>query len=297
LAALHDCSLTVEPGEVFGLLGPNGAGKTTLIRLLLGYLKPTAGRATVAGLDCERQSVAVRRQVAYLPAEASLFPHMRGRDALQFFAEIRPGSDLARSLQLAERLELDLSRKVAFMSTGMKQKLAVAATLAAATPIYILDEPTANLDPTVRATVLSLVAEARAEGKTVMFSSHVLSEVEEVCDRVVILRAGQVVHTQLMSHLRRQHRIVATLDAPLPSVPDAIADQLSVVSNGASEVVFETPGELAPLLKWLATLPLADVRIEPVGLRTVYDRFHMERLDADNPSPEPRTLNPEPSAA
>jgi ABC-2 type transport system ATP-binding protein len=190
LAALRDCTLAVERGEVFGLLGPNGAGKTTLLRLLLGYLRPTAGSARIGGLDCERQSVAVRRQVAYLPAEASIFPHLRGRDALAFFAEIRPGGDLRRALVLAERLELDLSRRVSYMSTGMKQKLALAATLAADTPLLILDEPTANLDPTVRRAVLALVAEARTAGKTVMFSSHVLSEVEEVCDRVVILRAG-----------------------------------------------------------------------------------------------------------
>jgi ABC-2 type transport system ATP-binding protein len=294
LFALRDCSLAVRGGEVFGLLGPNGAGKTTLIRLLLGYLKPTAGGARVAGLDCVRQSVAVRRQVAYLPAEASLFPHMRGQEALRFFAEIRSAGDLSRSLHIAERLELDLSRKVSFMSTGMKQKLALAATLAADTPIYILDEPTANLDPTVRATVLALVAEARAQGKTVMFSSHVLSEVEEVCDRVVILRAGQVAHTQLMSHLRRQHRIVATLEGPTPEIPAEFGDQLSVVSHRGSDVVFQTPGELAPLLKWLATLPLADVRIEPIGLRTVYDRYHAESgLAASNPSDDaarPRAL-------
>jgi ABC-2 type transport system ATP-binding protein len=291
LFALRECSLAVRAGEVFGLLGPNGAGKTTLIRLLLGYLKPTAGTAHVAGLDCVRQSVAVRRHVAYLPAEASLFPHMRGREALQFFADIRPGGEISRALDLAERLELDLSRKVSFMSTGMKQKLAVAATLAADTPIYILDEPTANLDPTVRATVLALVAEARDEGKTIMFSSHVLSEVEEVCDRVVILRAGHVVHTQLMSHLRKQHRIVATLDGPTPAIPPELSDQLTLVSRTGSDIVFQTPGELAPLLKWLATLPLADVRIEPVGLRTIYDRYHAERADSDA-APATRSLAP-----
>jgi ABC-2 type transport system ATP-binding protein len=278
--ALRDCSLTVQNGEVFGLLGPNGAGKTTLLRLLLGYLRPTAGTARVAGLDCARQSVAVRRSVAYLPAEASMFPQMRGREALRFFAEIRPGGDLKRSLALAERLELDLSRRVSFMSTGMKQKLALAATLAADTPIYILDEPTANLDPTVRATVLSLVAEARAAGKTVMFSSHVLSEVEEVCDRVVILRAGRLVHTQAMAQLRQQHRIVAKLTGSLPEIPDSLTGQLTVVSNGGSDVVFEAPGELAPLLQWLATLPLADVRIEPVGLRAIYRRFHADKDSA-----------------
>jgi ABC-2 type transport system ATP-binding protein len=274
ICALRDCSLSVEVGEVLGLLGPNGAGKTTLLRLLLGYLRPTSGSASVAGFDCERQSVAVRRQVAYLPAEASLFPHMRGLDALRFFAEIRPSGDLARSIALAERLELDLSRRVSFMSTGMKQKLALAATFGAQTPIYILDEPTANLDPTVRTTVLSLVADARAAGNTVLFSSHVLSEVEEVCDRVVILRTGRLVHTQLMPQLRDQHRIVAKLTGPLPPIPESLRGQLAVVSNGGSEAVLEAPGELAPLLSWLATLPLADVRVEPVGLRTIYRRFH-----------------------
>jgi ABC-2 type transport system ATP-binding protein len=280
VAALRDCSLTVKKGEVFGLLGPNGAGKTTLLRLLLGYLRPSAGSAQVAGLDCRWQSVAVRRQVAYLPAEASMFPQMRGGDALRFFAEIRPGGDMRRSLALADRLELDLSRRVSFMSTGMKQKLALAAMLAADTPIYILDEPTANLDPTVRASVLSLVAEARGAGKTVLFSSHVLSEVEQVCDRVVILRAGQLVHTQLMAQLREQHRIVARLTGPLPAVPPSLNGQLAVVANGGGSVVLEAPGELAPLLQWLATLPLADVRIEPVGLRAIYDRFHADNSSA-----------------
>src|SRR5688500_11010160 len=150
IAALDDCTLTVPPGEVFGLLGPNGAGKTTLMRLLLGYLQPTSGTARVDGLDCYRQSVQVRQRVAYLPAEARLFSTMRGRDVLAFFADVRPGGDLNRSKKLAERLELDLSRRVAFMSTGMKQKLALSATLAAQTPLMILDEPTANLDPSIR---------------------------------------------------------------------------------------------------------------------------------------------------
>jgi len=274
--ALAGCSLQVAAGEVFGLLGPNGAGKTTLIRLLLGYLRPTSGRAEVEGLDCLRQSVLVRQRVSYLPAEASLFPHMRGQDVLEFFAQIRPRGDVRRSRQFADRLELDLTRKVSFMSTGMRQKLALAATMAADTPVYILDEPTANLDPTVRAVVLSMVAAAKADGRTVLFSSHVLSEVEEVCDRVVILRAGQLVHTQPMAELRLQHRIVAWLSGPLPSVPPQFNGQLSVKQRSGGEVVIETPGELAPLLGWLSTLPLREIRIEPIGLRAVYDRFHAD---------------------
>lgn len=282
VTALADCSMQVEAGEVFGLLGPNGAGKTTLIRLLLGFLKPTSGVARIDGMDCVRQSVEVRRRVSYLPGDARLFRQMRGKEVLEFFAAVRPGGDMARSLNFARRLDLDLSRPVSFMSTGMRQKLALAAALAADTPLIVLDEPTSNLDPTVRAEVGKLVKEAQSEGRTVMFSSHVLSEVEEVCDRVVILRSGRLVHTQVMAELRRRHRIRADLNGPLPTPPADLAGQLTVhatagESGEPGEVVIETAGELSPLLGWLATLPLRDVRIEPAGLRTVYDHYHGSR--------------------
>jgi ABC-2 type transport system ATP-binding protein len=276
VAALVDCSLQVARGEVFGLLGPNGAGKTTLLRLLLGYLVPSDGHATIDGLDCRRRSVEVRNRVAYLPGEARLFRQMPGRKVLKFFAEVRPGGDLDRSLQLAERLELNLSRRVAFMSTGMRQKLALAATLAADTPLLILDEPTANLDPTIRSVVLDLVAEAQQQGRTVVFSSHVLSEVEDVCDRVAFLRDGRLVHTQVMAELKRQHRIRAVLDGPLHAPPEALADDLVIRQDEDDHVTIETPGELAPLLNWLATLPLQRMVVEPVGLRSLYDRIHDE---------------------
>lgn len=276
VTALADCSFEVAAGEVFGLLGPNGAGKTTLLRLLMGYLRPTAGEAHIAGLDCLKQSVHVRRKVAYLPGEVRLFRTMRGRDVLRFFSEIRPGGDHAASLALARRLDLDVSRRVAFMSTGMRQKLALAATMAAKTSLVILDEPTANLDPTVRGIVLELVAEAKREGRTVMFSSHVLSEVEEACDRVILLRAGALVHTQSLAELRRQHRIRAWLTGSLPDPPEQFRGQLEIRAGKRQEVIIETPGELAPLLGWLSTLPLTDLLIEPVGLRAIYDRFHAD---------------------
>jgi ABC-2 type transport system ATP-binding protein len=272
----------VNQGEVFGLLGPNGAGKTTLIRLLLGYLKPTSGSATIHGLDCREQSVAVRRVVSYLPGEPRLFRQMRGRKVLKFFAEIRPGGDFRRSLQLAERLELELSRRVALMSTGMRQKLALAATLAADTPLLILDEPTSNLDPTVRRIVLEMVAEARGQGRTVLFSSHVLSEVENVCDRVAFLRAGHLVHLQVMAELKRRHRIRAELQGFLPAPPPELAGELEIHRSHGGQLTIETPGELSSLLRWLATLPLKQMTVEPVGLRTLYDRVH----DAPNPLPE-----------
>jgi ABC-2 type transport system ATP-binding protein len=276
LAALDGCTLGVERGEIFGLLGPNGAGKTTLLRLLLGYLRPTSGRAAIDGLDCYRQSLRVRRIVSYLPGEARLFPSMRGRQVLAFFAEIRPGGNLQRSEELAERLELELARRVAYMSTGMRQKLALAATLAADTPLVILDEPTSNLDPTVRGIVLSLVSEARRRGRTVVFSSHVLSEVEAVCDRVAFLRAGRLVHVQAMAELRRRHRIRAQLKGPLPPVPKGLDKDLSLHTDGDGRITLETPGELSLLLQWLSSVPLEQMTVEPVGLRALYDRLHDE---------------------
>ena len=274
VTALEDCSLGVERGEVFGLLGPNGAGKTTLLRLLLGYLRPTSGQAYIDTLDCFRQPVLVHSRVSYLPGEARLFRRMRGHEVLHFFSRIRPGVDLGRAYEIADRLGLDLSRQVIFMSTGMRQKLALAATLAPSVPLVILDEPTSSLDPTMRGEVAAIVSEIKAEGRTVLFSSHVLSEVEAVCDRVAILRQGRLVHVQEMSDLRRQHRIRARLTGELPPLPPQLAGQVELQNSDDGELTILAPGELAPLLGWLATLPLAQVRIEPIGLQAIYDHYH-----------------------
>lgn len=278
IAAVVDCDLRVHTGEVFGLLGPNGAGKTTLLRLLMGFLQPSSGHARIAGLDCYRQSVAVHGQVAYLPAAARSFPRMRGRDVLRFFSGIHPRASLDRALTLADRLGLDLARQVAYCSTGMRQKLALAATLAIEAPLLILDEPTSNLDPTVRSEVMSLVREAKRAGQTVILSSHVLSESEDACDRVCILRQGSLVHTEVIAELRRQHRIRAQLTGPLPAVPPALAGDLSIQTDDGGNVTILTATELAPLLGWLATAPLAEVRIEPVGLAAVYEKFHAPEI-------------------
>ena len=277
--ALDACSLSVPAGEVFGLLGPNGAGKTTLLRLLLGFLKPTSGSATVAGHDASADSLGVRGKVAYLPGEARLFRRMNGREVLDFFARLRPTCSRAAATAVADRLGLDVSRQVARMSTGMRQKLALAAVLATDVPLVILDEPTANLDPTARADVLDLVREANAAGKTVIFSSHVLSEVEETCGRVAIMRAGRLVHEQSIAEIRRGHRIRARLAGGFAGVPEAFDGHVRVVAQrhdqaGVERLVLEAAEALQPLLGWLATLPLEEVEIEPIGLAAVYDRFH-----------------------
>jgi ABC-2 type transport system ATP-binding protein len=274
LTALDGCTLDVVAGEVFGLLGENGAGKTTLLRLLLGFLRPTRGSARIGGFDVHRHSVRVRAMTSYLPGEVRLFGQMRGHELLRFLSEVRPDGDETRARQYAERLELDLSRRVAFMSTGMRQKLALAAAFAPHTRLLILDEPTTSLDPNMRTAVLEMVREARQQDRTVFFSSHVLSEVDEVCDRVAIIRAGRLVQVQVMSELRKRHRIHAVLEGPLTPAPETLASHFSVSSDDGERLVLDTHGELAPLLGWLATLPLRDIRIEPAGLRSVYQRYH-----------------------
>jgi len=280
MAALRDCTFALPAGEVLGLLGPNGAGKTTLLRLLMGFLRPSSGSASIDGLDCYRESVKARQLICYLPGDARLFRGMKGRDVLRFFAQVRQGGNLELADKLADRLELDLNRRVAFMSTGMRQKLALASTLSTDTPLLILDEPTANLDPNVRDAVITMVAEAKSRGRTVIFSSHVLSEVEEVCDRVIILRQGELVHTQVMSELRRCHRIRAQVNGPLFQLEEQ--EGVTVVKQTEEEILLESTGDLTPLLAWLAKMPLTDVSIEQLGLRAVYQQFHsQEKLPQD----------------
>ncbi len=289
--ALVDLTLRVERGEVFGLLGPNGAGKTTLLRTLLGFLHRTSGTAEVMGIDPAVDSVAVRRHVSYLPGDARLPRHMRGRAVLRFFAEIQPAGDLENCLDVAERLELDLRRYVGFMSTGMRQKLAIAAVVGSRAPLLILDEPTANLDPTVRSRVLEMVSEAKNEGRTVIFSSHVLSEIEDVCDRVALLRGGRLAHQQSLHTLKARHRIVARWQPPvdqgrrsgnsghdLLDIPESLGDSVVRTRVDGDNVTIETAGDLAPLLSWLGSLGLKQMRVEAYGLRAVYDSVHGEQV-------------------
>ncbi len=280
--ALSELTLRVPRGQIFGLLGPNGAGKTTLIRTLLGYVHRSSGVARVMGLDPAVDSVAVRAKTSYLPGDARLPRNMRGAAVLKFFADIQPEGDLRRGLQVAERLDLDLKRHVGFMSTGMRQKLAIAAVMGSRAPLLILDEPTANLDPTVRGQVLAMVTEAKHEGRTVVFSSHVLSEIEDVCDSAAFLKQGRLALVQSIPALRQRHRIVAfeasdrwsRVERPDP--PVSLAGQITAIRVHNGQWVIDTQGDLAPLLPWFQTLDLKNLRIEAFGLRAVYDSIHCD---------------------
>lgn len=292
VAALDDCTLAIPSGEVFGLLGPNGSGKSTLLRLLMGFLRPTHGEATVLGYDCWRESVLVRRNVAYLPGDVRLFPRMRGSDVLKLFTSVRPNASYELALQLAKRLDVDLRRPVSKSSTGMRQKLALAGVLAVDAPLVILDEPTANLDPTIRREMLLLVREAADAGRTVVFSSHVLSEVEAVCDAVALIRKGKYVHRQEMKTLLHQHRIRLSLSGPLPELPADLREATKVQREGDLVTIY-TPGSLSAWLAWLAEVPLAEIQIEPVGLGAIYEKFYgAGALDEEAATAERECLTP-----
>jgi ABC-2 type transport system ATP-binding protein len=271
-AALDNCSLSIPQGSIFGLLGPNGAGKTTLIRCVMGYLRPSAGIAKADGFDCQRESLQVRKCVSYLPAETKLFRMMRGRDCIDFFSAIHPRGSKKRALEIAGRLELDLSRRVGFMSTGMRQKLAIACVMSCQCRLMILDEPTANLDPTVRAEVLTLVRESNRNGTTVAFCSHVLSEIEEICDRAAILKSGQVVRTIDLKELRCVHRVQAKTQEVTGELTTEFP--VRIVSREPGRIVLEIDGPLDSHLPWLTQSGLKSFQIDSVGLRSIYDSVH-----------------------
>jgi ABC-2 type transport system ATP-binding protein len=270
--ALDELTLEVAPGEVFGLLGPNGSGKTTALRILMGFLQPTSGRAWIGGYDCWAASVAVRRQVAYLPGELRLYENMTGRQIVHFLCDLR-GQAVAGDLDdLARRFDIDLHRPLAQLSSGMKRKVALLQVLVTQAALVIMDEPTNTLDPTMRDELLEQVKRARGRGQTVLFSSHVMSEVEQVCDRVAILQKGRLVHLQTMSELRAGRLIRARFKGepePLPS-----PEGLQVRERKGNLLVLEPTESLAELLAWLGRQPLVDLRVEPLGLTAVYHRFH-----------------------
>jgi ABC-2 type transport system ATP-binding protein len=273
--ALDDLSMSVNQGEIFGLLGPNGSGKTTVLRIVMGFLKPTSGRASISGHDSWHDGVRARRQVAYLPGELRLYENMSGRQLVRFLGQLRAQSVDSEVDRLAKRLEIDLARPIASLSSGMKRKVALLQVLMPKVPLLILDEPTNTLDPTMRHELLGQLRDARARGQTVLFSSHVLAEAEEVCDRVAILKEGRLVHLQDMSELREARLVSARFDGPVPELPDHLAGA-SLRSRTTQEIVLEYRGVLPTLLQWLATQRLADLRLEHLGLSAIYHRFHGE---------------------
>ena len=226
--ALDGLDLHVQRGEVHGFLGPNGAGKTTTIRLLLGLLRAESGLCEVLGMDPWRDATRLHRHMAYVPGDVALWPSLTGGEIIDVMGRFRGGFDPARREALIERFELDPSKKARTYSKGNRQKVGLIAALAADAEVLILDEPTSGLDPLMEAVFKEVIAEEKRAGRTVLLSSHILSEVEDLCDRVSIIRAGTVVESGSLTDLR--HLTATTITATLASVPAHLADLPGVTS-------------------------------------------------------------------
>lgn len=270
--ALDRLDLEVVPGEIVGILGPNGSGKSTAIRLMLGFLRPTAGHAAIQGHDCWTDSVNARRHVSYLPGELRLYENMTGAQLIAFLSQLRQHTPSHHLDRLARQFDIDIERPLSQMSSGMKRKVALLQVLLPETSLVILDEPTNTLDPNMRDQLLGQLREASKRGQAVLFSSHVLSEVEQVCDRVAILQQGRLVHWQNMHDLRSGRRVRVELSGPAEAI--RLLDQAVALDCAGTHLDFQYAGSLPDLLRWLAELPARDVRIEPMGLANIYQRFH-----------------------
>ena len=259
VTALDELNLTVVRGEVMGYLGPNGAGKTTTIRLLLGLLRPTSGRCEVFGLDAHRQAVEAHRRLSFVPGEASLWPRMTGAETLHVLGNVHGRVDTGYRDELTERFELDPSKKVRAYSKGNRQKVLLIAALMTRADLLVLDEPTAGLDPLMEQVFRECVHEAKARGQTVFLSSHILSEVEALCDRVAILRAGRLVELGSLDELR--HLAALSVDATFAgAVPDLSAvPGVSDIHTHGQGVRLELRGPVAPLVRALAPTDITEL--------------------------------------
>jgi len=268
--ALDGLDLSIEPGEVYGYLGPNGAGKTTTIRLLLGIHRPTAGRAELFGVDAWADPVPAHRRVAYVAGEPYLWPAMTGAETLEFLARLHGGTDRAYRDELVQRFDLDTGKKIRALSKGNRQKVQLIAALATRADLLVMDEPTSGLDPLMEMTFRECVAAARQRGQTVFLSSHILAEVEAVCDRVGILKQGKLVDQGTLADLRHlsTHTVEVTFDGPAPQLAPLPGVQVEPV--GRSGLRFEVGGSVGPVINALAGHPVTALTSREPSLEEIF---------------------------
>jgi polyether ionophore transport system ATP-binding protein len=278
--ALDGLDLSVAHGEVHGFLGPNGAGKTTTLRILLGLIRADAGTARLLGGDPWRDATTLHRRVAYVPGDVTLWPNLSGGEVIDLLARLRGGLDSKRRAALLERFDLDPTRKSRAYSKGNRQKVALIAALASGAELLILDEPTAGLDPLMEAAFREAIEELRHNGTTVLLSSHILSEVEALCDRVTIIRAGRVVETGALADLR--HLTRTSIDAELAGPPPTLAVLAGVhdLDVDGSRVRCQVDGDaLDQVLRLLTSAGVRSLVSRPPTLEELF-LMHYERQGA-----------------
>jgi ABC-2 type transport system ATP-binding protein len=255
-----DVDLEVTEGEAFGFLGPNGAGKTTTIRVLLDHLRPTSGRATVFGIETTADPVAIHRRIGYLPGEFTLYDKLTGGQTIEYFANLRGGVDAAYQADLVARLDVDPTRKFKEYSKGNKQKIGLIVALQHRPDLLVLDEPTSGLDPLVQQTFYEVIREAKAEGRTIFLSSHILSEVEKTCDRVAIIREGQLAKVDRVEALRdlAHHQVELRFSGDVPVGAFAAIPGVSEVTTEDHTLRMRVSGSIAPVVREAARYELLD---------------------------------------
>ena len=268
--ALDGLDLTIGEGEVYGYLGPNGAGKTTTIRLLLGLHRPSSGRAELFGVDAWSEPVAAHRRVAYVAGEPFLWPALTSAETFEFLARLHGGTDVAYRDVLVDRFQLDTRKKIRALSKGNRQKVQLIAALATRADLLLLDEPTSGLDPLMEMVFRDCMMEAKKRGQGVFLSSHILSEVEAVCDRVGILRAGKLVDQGTLKELR--HLAVQTVEVTFTDRAPELAPLAGVkaASAGANALRFEVSGSIGPLIAALAEHPVATLTSREPSLEEIF---------------------------
>jgi ABC-2 type transport system ATP-binding protein len=282
VTALRDVSLDIAPGEVFGFLGLNGAGKTTTIRILLDLVRPSAGRAAVFGMDCQARGREVRAMLGYLPGEPGFYGDTTGDATLDLLGALSSGTiDRRWRTTLLDRLELaaaDLRRPLREYSTGMKRKLGIVQAFQADPALLVLDEPTEGLDPLMQDVFYGLVAEVRARGRTVFMSSHVLPEVERICDRIGLVRGGELVLVSAVSDIRRLagRRVRVSFSEPV-TPPARWPDGWEVIHANPRDWDVRVHGALGDLAAMLAPLPIADLEVQMPHLEEILKAHYVDR--------------------
>ncbi|MCA9059763.1 MAG: ABC transporter ATP-binding protein [Planctomycetaceae bacterium] len=269
-------NLAIQQGEIFGFLGPNGAGKSTTIRVLLGFLKASAGEARIFDLDCWSKSAVIKQRVGYVPGDVRLYPWLTLNKALQFLTRIRHTQLTQNGLELAERFQLEPDLPVRKMSRGNRQKLALIAALAHRPDLIVMDEPTSGLDPLMQETLCDCLRETAQAGGTVFFSSHTLSEVETLCDRIAIVREGTVVVDEPLQSLKQRAPRHVSLELP-PDASDATFDWptwLIPRQHFRGRYEFELQATPQQFIRWAAEQPLADITISPPSLEALFRGYY-----------------------
>jgi ABC-2 type transport system ATP-binding protein len=275
--ALDRLDLEIRPGEVFGFLGPNGAGKSTTVRLLLGLIRPSAGRALIFDVDAS-DAVKAHRHLAYVPADVALWPNLTGAESLALLANLGRGTDHAFQAELISRFDLQVDRRCGTYSTGNRQKVALVAALATRAPLLVLDEPTSGLDPLMEQEFRACLREAASRGQTIFLSSHHLTEVEAVCDRVGILRAGRLVEVAGLDDLRRLRvtELTATFTNRTPRSSELIdlPGVAAVRRVSSTSLALTMTGPPGPALRRLATSDLASLQLREPSLEEIFLEYY-----------------------